>query len=218
MVDVSHDGHVAEVGSDGHWGIKYERCVRLGVISDVHSNLAALDGALAAMNGQVDEVWCAGDIVLQYRFSNEVVARVRAVASVAIQGNHDMVLVSDAGAPARARPDVDGAAVAWLGALPLRHEASIDGCRVLMVHGSPWAPHGDYVRAGDARWESVDELGADIVIAGHTHEPMVATFGSTLVVNPGSIGEPRQRDDRRGTFAIVDTAARTATIGRLSTA
>jgi putative phosphoesterase len=86
------------------------------------------------------------------------------------------------------------------------------------VHGSPWPPHGDYLRPNDDRWQAADSLGADIVIAGHTHEPMVATFGSTLVVNPGSVGEPRQREDRRGTYAVVDTTARTATIGRLSTA
>jgi putative phosphoesterase len=188
----------------------------LGVISDIHSNLEALESALGALEDEVDAVWCAGDIVLQYRFNHDVIARLRALGAVAIQGNHDMVLVSDAGAGARQQADPE--AVAWLAGLPLRHEATIDGCRLLMVHGSPWAPHGDYVRAGDARWETADELGADILIAGHTHEPMVATFGSTLVVNPGSVGEPRQREDRRGTYAVVDTATRTATIGRLSTA
>ena len=190
--------------------------MRIGAISDIHSNVEALDAALAALVGEVDEIWCAGDIVLQYRFSNEATKRLRDVGAVAVQGNHDMVLVSAAGADARRRADVDDDAVRWLADLPLRHEVTVDGCRVLMVHGSPWAPHGDYVRAHDDRWHLVDELGADIVITGHTHEPMVATFGTTLVVNPGSVGEPRQRDDRRGTYAIVDTATREATISHLS--
>ena len=184
---------------------------RIGVISDIHSNVAALDAALGALAGAVDHIWCAGDIVLQYRFSNEVTSRLRGVGAIAIQGNHDMVLVSDAGADAR-RHDVDDDAVRWLAGLPLRYEATVEGCRMLMVHGSPWAPHGDYLRAHDDRWQRADELGADVVITGHTHEPMVATFGTTLVVNPGSLGEPRQRDDRRGTYAIVDTAARAARI------
>ena len=189
----------------------------IGTISDVHSNVAALEEALEALAGKVDQIWCAGDIVLQYRFSNEAVAALRAVGAVAVQGNHDMVLVSDAGSGARARPGVDPAAVDWLTSLPLSHSVDLDGCRVLMTHGSPWPPHGDYVRAHDDRWQQADGLGADIVIVGHTHEPMVATFGSTLVVNPGSIGEPRQRDDRRGTYAIVDTVTRNATIEKLST-
>jgi putative phosphoesterase len=191
--------------------------VRIGTISDVHSNVEALEAALAALAGEVDEVWCAGDMVLQYRFSNEVISRLRDVGAVAVQGNHDMVLVSDAGAGARARPGVSDEAVAWLAALPLRHEVTVDGCRVLMTHGSPWPPHGDYLRAHDDRWQQADALGFDIVITGHTHEPMVATFGSTLVVNPGSVGEPRQRDDRRPTYAIVDTATRSATVAYLST-
>jgi predicted phosphodiesterase len=44
---------------------------------------------------------------------------------------------------------------------------------------------------------------------------MVERFGDTLVVNPGSLGEPRQHHDRRGTFAVVDTAARTAEVHRV---
>ena len=190
--------------------------MRIGVISDIHSNVDALDAALAALAGKVDEIWCAGDIVVQYRFSNEAVARLQQVGAIAIQGNHDMVFVSAAGADARERPNVDADAAAWLAALPYEHRATVDGCRVLMTHGSPWAPHGDYLRAHDARWNDADELGVDIVISGHTHEPMVATFGTTLVVNPGSVGEPRQRDDRRPTYAVVDTATRQATIERLT--
>jgi putative phosphoesterase len=189
--------------------------MRLGVISDIHSNVDALDAVLAALEGEVDQIWCAGDIVVQYRFSNAAVARLRSVCTAAVQGNHDMVFVSAAGVDARSRPDVDADAVGWLAALPLRHEATIDGCRLLMVHGSPWAPHGDYLRAHNDRWNQADELGADIVITGHTHEPMVERFGTTLVVNPGSVGEPRQRDDRCATYAIVDTVARDAAIRRL---
>ncbi len=186
--------------------------MRIGVVSDIHSNVAALDAALGALAG-VDAIWCAGDIVLQYRFSNDAIAKLRAANAVAVQGNHDMVLVSDAGVGARSGADVDPANVAWLAGLPLRHEQTVDDCRLLMVHGSPWEPHGDYVRAHNEKWRRADELAADIVITGHTHEPMVEVFGSTLVVNPGSVGEPRQRGDRRGSFAIVDTVARDAAIG-----
>jgi putative phosphoesterase len=191
--------------------------MRIGAISDVHSNAPALAAALAALVGEVDQVWCAGDIVVQYRFCNDTVAQLRGSGAFAIQGNHDMVLVSAAGADARGRDGVDEDAVRWLAALPLRHEADVDGCRVLMVHGSPWPPHGDYLRAHDERWKNVDEFGADILITGHTHEPMVASFGTTLVVNPGSVGEPRQRDDRRGTYAVIDTATRQARIEYLPT-
>jgi putative phosphoesterase len=186
--------------------------VRIGVFSDIHGNVAALTAALAAMDGIVDEIWCAGDIVHEYRFSNETVALLRTHGVIAIQGNHDMVLSSAAGAEARARPGVDPAEVNWLASLPLRHEVVVDGRTVLMVHGSPWEPHSDYLRSGNRRWRDADQLDADILIVGHTHEPMVEQIGSTLVVNPGSLGEPRTRHERRGSYAVIDTVAVTAEI------
>jgi putative phosphoesterase len=189
--------------------------MRLGVVSDIHGNVPALEAALAAFDGEVDEVWCAGDIVLEYRFSNEMVALLRETGVTAILGNHDMVFLSPAGVTARTAPAVDQYEVAWLASLPHRHEIEADGHRLLMVHGSPWEPYGDYVRAGNPKWREADDLDADIVIVGHTHEPMVERFGSTLVVNPGSLGEPRSRDDRRGSYAVIDTATGDAVIGHV---
>ena len=188
--------------------------MRIGVVSDVHGNVPALQAALAALT-EVDELWCAGDIVHEYRFCTETVELLRDNGVVAIQGNHDMVLLSPAGVGARERPGVDAAALEWLGALPYQHEVVVDGARVRMVHGSPWQPYGDYLRPHNPKWQEAESLGVDILIAGHTHEPMVERFGDTLVVNPGSLGEPRQHQDRRGTFAIVDTAARDAEVHRV---
>lgn len=185
---------------------------RIGIVSDVHCRYDALAVALDAMRPEVDQVWCAGDIVLQYRFCNHTTRLLRNAGVVAIQGNHDMVLVSDDGRAAQQADGVDPAEVAWLAGLPFEYRAEFGDARVLMTHGSPWAPHGDYLSARNDAWRRADELGVDVLITGHTHEPMAATFGSTLVVNPGSLGEPRQRDDRRGTYAIVDTVAREAEI------
>ena len=189
--------------------------MRIGVVSDIHGNTEALTAALEAMDGEVDELWCAGDTVHEYRFSNEAVAMVREHAAAAILGNHDMVLHSEAGEGARRRPGVDLDEVAWLATLPYRHEVTVAGRLVVMTHGSPWEPFGDYLRPGNPRWRDAHDLEADVLVVGHTHEPMVEQHGSTLVVNPGSLGEPRQRDDRRGTFAIVDVAAGAAEIHRI---
>jgi putative phosphoesterase len=189
--------------------------VLIGVVSDVHGNVPALEAALRALSGQVDELWCAGDIVHEYRFSTAAVELLRDAGTVAVQGNHDMVLLSPAGAGARRRPGVGAAEIEWLASLPYEHEVDVDGVRVRMVHGSPWEPYGDYLRAHNPQWHRADELGVDILVTGHTHEPMVERFGRTLVVNPGSLGEPRQHHDRRGTFAVVDTAARVAEVHRV---
>lgn len=187
----------------------------IGVVSDVHGNVPALQAALGVLAGQVDELWCAGDIVHEYRFSTEAVALLRDAGTVAIQGNHDMVLLSPAGSGARRRPGVGTAEVEWLASLPYEHDVVVDGVRVRMVHGSPWEPYGDYLRAHNPQWHRADELGVDVLVAGHTHEPMVERFGRTLVVNPGSLGEPRQHHDRRSTYAVIDTATVTAEVHRL---
>jgi putative phosphoesterase len=188
--------------------------MRIGVVSDVHGNVPALEQVLARFEDVADVVWCAGDIVHEYRFSSDAVRLLRKAGATAVLGNHDMVLLSPAGVNARTADHVEADELAWLAGLGVRHETVVDGRRIQMVHGSPWEPYGDYLRAHNPKWQEVDELGVDILVVGHTHEPMVERFGRTLVVNPGSLGEPRQAD-RRGTYAVLDTITGEATIGRV---
>ncbi|MCU1379133.1 MAG: putative metallo-dependent phosphatase [Acidimicrobiales bacterium] len=186
--------------------------MRIGVVSDVHGNVPALEAALARFEHEADVVWCAGDIVHEYRFSSPAVGLLRKAGATAVLGNHDMVLLSPAGVNARTAEHVEAEELAWLSGLGLSHETVVDGRRIRMVHGSPWDPYGDYLRAHNPKWKEVDGLGVDILVVGHTHEPMVERFGRTLVVNPGSLGEPRQAD-RRGSYAVLDTEAGDAEIG-----
>src|SRR4029079_2849977 len=113
--------------------------VRIGVVSDIHSNPNALALMLAEVSGVVDEVWCAGDIVLEYRFCKRTIGLLREHEATAVQGNHDIVLTSAAGARARRDLAPDDGDLAWLEALPRRYERSVDGRQLLMVHGSPWS-------------------------------------------------------------------------------
>jgi putative phosphoesterase len=191
--------------------------VLLGVVSDIHCNIGALDAALAAMGDRVDEVLVAGDAVYEYRLSNEVVERVREIGAQYVLGNHEMVLLSPAGAPARARPEVRAGNLEFLATVPTRLELTMGGRRLLMVHGSPWEPYNDYLYESSAGWARCDEEDlADILVLGHTHVPMAARKGRTLVVNPGSVSEPRGPDpDRRGSYAIIDTDAVEAWIEHL---
>jgi putative phosphoesterase len=174
------------------------------VVSDVHCNAEALERALDAM-GDCDELLVAGDLVYEYRFSNEVVELVRRLGARCVKGNHDMVLLGHHGARARAAAGVRPELVEHLDSLPERVEAAFGGTRLLMVHGSPWPPFGDYLGATSPALRQADELGVDILVLGHTHVPMVTRFGRTLVVNPGSVSEPRQ-PDRTPTCAVIDTA------------
>ena len=192
--------------------------MRIGVVSDIHCNVEALDAALAAMAGRIDALWCPGDVVVQSRFCARTTRTLREAGAILVQGNHDELLLGTAGERARARvADEEGVAteLAWLAAQPLRREETLGGRRVLMVHGSPWEPRYDYLGSCDLRWRNADQLGVDIVLTGHTHVPMAMFFGSTLVVNPGSVAEPQMPDDRPGTYAIVDTGTMQAQIHRV---
>jgi putative phosphoesterase len=188
--------------------------VLVGVVSDIHCNLTALDAALDAMDGRVDEILVAGDVVYEYRLSNEVVERIRGLGVPYVLGNHEMVLLSAAGAAARARPDVRAANLEFLATVPTRVELRFGSQHLVMVHGSPWAPYNDYLYESSPGWARCDEdFIADILVVGHTHVPMAARKGRTLVVNPGSVSEPRGSDpERRGSYAIIDTDAAEASI------
>ena len=154
--------------------------------------------------GDIDELLVAGDLVYEYRFSNEVVDTVRRLGARCIKGNHDMVLLSHHGERARSAAGVRPDLVEHLDRLPEQVATSFGATRLLMVHGSPWPPYGDYLGPGSPALRRADELEVDILVLGHTHVPMVERFGRTLVVNPGSASEPRQADRVR-TCAVIDT-------------
>ena len=182
--------------------------MRIGVVSDIHCNAAALDAALEAMSDTVEEVLVAGDVVYEYRYSNEVVSTIRDGGFPCILGNHEMVLLSPHGDRARSAEGVDQAGVAWMGTWPKRLDLRIGGRRITMVHASPWEPYDRYLSTDDPTWRRCAELDADILITGHTHVPMVKSIGGTLVVNPGSLGESREPGRRElVSYAAIDLSS-----------
>ncbi len=189
-----------------------ERSMRVGIVSDIHGNAAALRRAVDRM-GSIDELWCLGDCINEYRFSNEVVDYLRNHASRVIHGNHEEVFFGQLGVAARAAPSVDPTLMAWLRAQPLRSALHQDDWRILLVHSTPWTPTGAYVCEQDPAFARFGSTPADLVLYGHTHRAVAARVGDVLVVNPGSAGEPRWHDDHWVcSYALLDTAAMSATL------
>jgi putative phosphoesterase len=179
--------------------------VKIGVVSDIHCNHQALEEALRRLEGVVDEVFVAGDLVYEYRFSNEVVGAIRSGGFPCVLGNHEMVLLSPAGEKARTAANVDPSEVDFLAGLPTEIRRRVGGRDVAMLHGSPWPPFSRYLPAADPAWRAAPELGVDVLITGHTHVPMAFKVGPTLVVNPGSIGDSREPGARdMVSYAVVD--------------
>lgn len=178
----------------------------LGIVSDIHGNAPALARALGELAGVADEVLVAGDAFSDHMFSNEVVAQIRDAQARYILGNHEMSFLGPASAAARGSKRVDQAHLQFVADTQPQIRTKVGGKRLLMVHGSPWKPYGDYLRPSSPKFSQCGELDADFVILGHTHAPFRAQFGGTLVVNPGSLGrsdDPTLGDDV--SYAVLDT-------------
>jgi putative phosphoesterase len=184
---------------------RYTARVRIGIIADIHCNHQALRTALDRM-GAVDELLCAGDAVYQFRFSNEVMELLRERGARYITGNHEEVLLGRWGERARSAAWVRADDLAYMAEQAPRLETRINGKRLVMVHGSPFEPHNEYIYPNSRSISRLGEIDADYVILGHTHYQMAERVGRVLVINPGSAGEAR---DARNAFqlssAVLDT-------------
>lgn len=179
--------------------------MRLAIVSDIHCNLAGLNRALELM-APFDQLWCAGDAVFQFRWSNEVIGRLRELGARVVLGNHEETILGVDGLRALASPKIDQDLVAWMRSQPYRLEEVVDGKRILMTHGSPWEPWKDYHYPHEAVWSRAANLECDTVIVGHTHFQMAQRFGGVLVINPGSAGDARDhRNEYQLSCAVWDT-------------
>ncbi|HZR92084.1 MAG TPA: metallophosphoesterase family protein [Gaiellaceae bacterium] len=213
--------------------------MRVAVISDIHGNLHALEASLAAIRRErPDEIWCLGDLVGYGARPNECCLTVEEQAGVCLAGNHDLGVRGDvdldsfspdAAAAARwTRQVLGGGARAFLARLSPLGEAS----GVQLFHGSPRDPVWEYVLTEEAARAALEETTASIVLVGHSHVPLAlqlddgrlegghAPGGTTLdlrqgrwLLNPGSIGQPRDGDPRAA-HLLLDLDGRRAAFVR----
>lgn len=178
--------------------------VKLGVVSDIHCQPDALGLALEAM-GPVDRLICAGDAIDQSRFCERTVAMLCEHGFAAIIGNHEHYFFTGA---CRDGKREESALHRWLRERPRELRFSAGARDVRVVHATSWDDSFDYVTPAHASFGRFGECSADIVIYGHTHQPVVRRINGTLVVNPGSVGEGRP--DVTGfvrSCAVVDCVA-----------
>jgi putative phosphoesterase len=180
--------------------------MRLGVLADIHGNRIALDAVLEDMPA-VDELVCAGDVVGYNPWPADCVAAVRDRAVPTVMGNHDRAVARDTGfrfnamaaaGVEYARDHLDSNALSWLADLPA--ERVVAGGRVKLVHGHPEDPDR-YTYPEEFSPALLD--GEDLLVTGHTHVQGHRTFDAGVVMNPGSVGQPRDGDPRAG-YAVVE--------------
>jgi len=189
--------------------------VRVLVVSDIHGNWPALEAVAAVPH---DSVVCLGDIVGYGPQPGECLRWLRANGAEIVQGNHDRALADDV--PPRCRPDFEWLASAaagigrrqlddeektFLRALPRTRRVVLDGRRALVVHATPVDPLYDYLPPDPDAWRAaVAGIDADILLVGHTHLPFHFQLGGLHVVNPGSVGQPKDGDPRAACAVIED--------------
>ena len=214
--------------------------MRVAVVSDIHGNLHALEAVMSAVDAlEPDELWCLGDIVGYGPRPNECCRIVRERASVCLVGNHDLGVLGTidlaefSGEAATAaywtRSILDDDARSFLSGL--RPSAEAQGLE--LYHASPLDPVWEYVLTEEAARAALDATEAPAVLVGHSHVALALTpengeiagglapdgasaeFGERrFLLNPGSVGQPRDGDPRAA-FLLLDLAARRAEFHRV---
>lgn len=170
--------------------------MKYAVISDLHSNHVALEEVLTHIKGQgVDGIICLGDLVGYHTFPNEVIDLIKSSGATTIMGNHDLKYLRN-----DHPKDVIGSFMAkhitkenreYLECLPPEHLMVVEGLTLQCVHGSP-DNISEYMYADGDNTESIMlTLDADILLAGHTHFPLIEQFGNKWYINSGSVGKPK---------------------------
>lgn len=215
--------------------------MRILLVSDIHANSVALESVLANTPAY-DAVWSLGDVVGYGPAPNECVARVRGLNALALAGNHDLaalntVPLSNFRDSARmalewTRRVLTDESRKWLAACePKQKLAQYD---LTLVHASPREPVWEYIEDDRTAIENFPFFETSFCFFGHTHHPIAhrlrvaeRIFRSDflpenqpfllkpkLLLNPGSVGQPRD-GDRRAAFAIYDTDAQIVTHHRV---
>jgi len=175
--------------------------MRILIVSDIHGNY----DALSSIDETYDELWVLGDLVNYGPEPAAVIDVVRAKATVIVGGNHDYSLgfnqdprCSDrfremAEVTRRFTDTVLGfGSKDFLRHLPRHADRRCGDTCFYLCHAVPSDPLYGYCDAGSPRWlTEIDNVSADVILVGHTHLPSVRSIGSRVVVNPGSLGQPK---------------------------
>lgn len=188
--------------------------MRVLVLADVHSNWPALQ----AVNETFDACLFLGDLVDYGIDPVPCIDWIKRHATTAIRGNHDHAVAhrvlprSGRGLrrlAAATRPlhwDLVGPhRLKYLARLPLTRRLELGGRSFFLVHATPRDPLDEYLADDVEGWRArLAGIDADFICVGHTHVPYQIDLGNQCVVNPGSIGQPRDGDPRASYVIIED--------------
>lgn len=202
--------------------------MRLAIISDIHSNLEALDAVISDIRSRrADRIVCLGDIVGYGADPEACIGMVRTNAEFAVLGNHDWAIVhrEDPGWRRRFNPmavevatwtaeKLSAEDLGYLSALPLK----VSRDNMMFVHSAPRNPtEWDYVFTAFEARHYTKHFTERLCFIGHSHVPGVYSLDADVngyspvgrcIINVGSVGQPRD-GDWRASYGLLDTVAGT---------
>jgi len=216
--------------------------MRVAVLADIHANLAAFTAVLRDIEqrGGMDELWFLGDIVNYGPDPAKCIELLRKLKHVAVAGNHDLAAIGKI-PPNLFNPDA-ATALAWTGRQLNQEDANFlnDLPQVAtrddftLMHGSPRDPVWEYLLSRAQAKENFSYFDTRFGLVGHTHEPLIfrveeekvnylkftegigQVIGShRLLLNPGSVGQPRDGDPR-ASYALYDTQSKVMRLVRVA--
>ena len=199
--------------------------MRVLILSDIHANLTALEAVLEDAAGRYDAVWCLGDTVGYGPEPDACVAWVKSAAAATVIGNHDWAAlgrmdVEDFNPEARraviwTREHLSADSLEWLGGLSSQ---PVERDNFTLTHASPRDPIWEYVLYPSVASDNFADFNTPFCLVGHTHvpalhivvdgetkaRPLQPTFNQPMalkqgwrgILNPGSVGQPRDNDRR----------------------
>jgi putative phosphoesterase len=187
--------------------------MRVLLLADIHANWPALQ----AIQEPFDVCLVLGDLVDYGLEPAPCIDWVRQRGTFVIRGNHDHGVAQQVRVNGKngykyltgvtrilTQEKITTTDRRYLGSLPISKRLTLDNTKFLMVHATPRDPLDEFAIADVDFWSRrLHDVDAQVVCVGHTHHPYVLEVGDKLIVNPGSVGQPRDGDPRAA-YAVIE--------------
>ena len=214
--------------------------MKYGIISDIHSNLEALNIVLSNLK-DIDKLICLGDIVGYGPNPNECVEVIKNLSIPTVAGNHDKAVIGElsiewfnrdaADAVRWTQIEISGKNLEYLKSLPIH----LDFENFEIVHGSLREPVEEYITSIFEAMPTFEKMKKPLLFVGHTHVPIAIVMKKDgdfdgwmlednqnirtpewekVLINPGGVGQPRDGDSR-ASFGIYDSDKKEFTLHRI---
>jgi putative phosphoesterase len=184
--------------------------LKLAFLADIHGNYDALKAVVNELPS-VDRLVVLGDVLGYYPFFGLCLDEMEKAGAEYISGNHEAYQMNLLQRPAQPifdwfygyfEENASDRDRYWLENLQVEKSLKLQEQTLKFFHGSPWSI-SEYIYSDFSEWSRFDDLDEDIIVLGHTHVPMDLYWNKKRIINPGSVGQPRDGNPQ-ASYAIYD--------------